>query len=476
VEEAEQARRVRHMWRAFYTVLLVVTSVGNTVCFKQMTTAMPNYGWYLTQLSSVVYVPIFGVLAKQKGALLTDSAMLQRFAVMGVFDGLSGILTVLGGIHTSGTLQVLIGQLVIPSTLILSIIFLGKRFHLLQYTGATSIVLGILLATVISTSGGGDNEAIFVILFAMAVLPAAMSSIFKEVAFKGFDGDLDINVIQFWVAVFQVGVNFLAMPIYSLQALGPQQVPPHLMLRQVEEGSRCLFLFENSITTDCGQEGQRECDHCAAAWQPVFRYLFFNLLFNISSILVIKHGSAALSFLVATLRMPLSSMAFSSPTIMGGKATKLNLSDFLALVVIIIGLSAYRQGSRLQKRQRQSKTASTMATPASPRSEEPWLWSSPSETTTKPSKGPHYEPVFTLGIPAVEPVFVLVPAIASPPPRSADRVRSDLIRRLGAAPMLDSPKYRPPQLPSPPSEEDDDVNFSMAGLPQEQPSSSGALT
>eukprot|EP00971_Amphidinium_carterae_P313855 6237666-Amphidinium_carterae.1 len=93
VDEAEQARRVRHYWRAFYTVLLVVTSVGNTVCFKQMTTAMPNYGWYLTQLSSVVYVPIFGFLAKQKGALLTDRPMLQRFAVMGVFDGLSGILT-----------------------------------------------------------------------------------------------------------------------------------------------------------------------------------------------------------------------------------------------------------------------------------------------------------------------------------------------------------------------------------------------
>mmetsp|Transcript_58 Transcript_58/g.161 ORF Transcript_58/g.161 Transcript_58/m.161 type:complete len:508 (+) Transcript_58:78-1601(+) len=474
VDEAEQARRVRHYWRAFYTVLLVVTSVGNTVCFKQMTTAMPNYGWYLTQLSSVVYVPIFGFLAKQKGALLTDRPMLQRFAVMGVFDGLSGILTVLGGIHTSGTLQVVIGQLVIPSTLILSICFLGKRFHLLQYTGATSIVIGIVLATVYSASGGGDNEAIFVMFFAMAVLPAAMSSIFKEVAFKGFDGDLDINVIQFWVAVFQVGVNFLAMPIYSLQALGPQQVPPHLMFRQVEEGSKCLFLLEDSITTDCGGPGQRDCDNCAAAWQPVFRYLFFNLLFNISSILVIKHGSAALSFLVSTLRMPLSSVAFSSPVIMGGSATQLNISDFLALVVIILGLSAYRQGSRLQKRQRQASTSS----PASPRSSEAWLWSSPTDSTniaTKPSKGPHYEPVFTLGIPAAEPVFVLVPAVASPPPRSADRVRSDLIRRLGAAPMMDSPKYRPPQLPSPPSEDDDDVNFSMAGLPQEQPSSSGAL-
>eukprot|EP00971_Amphidinium_carterae_P100010 1977835-Amphidinium_carterae.1 len=67
--------------------------------------------------------------------------------------------------------------------------------------------------------------------------------------------------------------------------------------------------------------------------------------------------------------MPLSSVAFSSPVIMGGSATQLNISDFLALVVIILGLSAYRQGSRLQKRQRQASTSS----PASPRSSEAWL-------------------------------------------------------------------------------------------------------
>ncbi len=45
----------------------------------------------------------------------------------------------------------------------------------------------------------------------------------EEVAFRGFDGDLDVNVLQFWVAVFQFAMNFLATPIYTLQVANTQR-------------------------------------------------------------------------------------------------------------------------------------------------------------------------------------------------------------------------------------------------------------
>ncbi|CAE7292392.1 crtp1 [Symbiodinium pilosum] len=113
-------------WRLLlYTVCLLVASVGNTVFFKRMTSAMPNYGWYLTQLSTLIYV--------------------RKFALMGVFDGLSGTFMVLGGVHTSGTLQVLLGQAVIPVTMMLSVLLLRKQYHVLQYLGATTIIMGIVL-------------------------------------------------------------------------------------------------------------------------------------------------------------------------------------------------------------------------------------------------------------------------------------------------------------------------------------------
>ncbi|CAJ1379208.1 unnamed protein product, partial [Effrenium voratum] len=135
-------------------VLLLVASVGNTVYFKRMTNAMQNYGWYLTQLSTLMYVPFFAVLAGTGITQQVDLTLVRKFAVMGVFDGLSGTFMVLGGVHTSGTLQVLLGQAVIPVTLFLSVILLQKQYHILQYVGAATIVLGIIFDKVVEGSGG----------------------------------------------------------------------------------------------------------------------------------------------------------------------------------------------------------------------------------------------------------------------------------------------------------------------------------
>ncbi|CAE7551499.1 crtp1 [Symbiodinium necroappetens] len=133
-------------WRLIlYTVCLLVASVGNTVFFKRMTSAMPNYGWYLTQLSTLIYVPFFATLVGTGITQQVDFELVRKFALMGVFDGLSGTFMVLGGVHTSGTLQVLLGQAVIPVTMMLSVMLLRKQYHMLQYLGATTIVMGIVL-------------------------------------------------------------------------------------------------------------------------------------------------------------------------------------------------------------------------------------------------------------------------------------------------------------------------------------------
>ncbi|CAE7820008.1 crtp1 [Symbiodinium sp. CCMP2592] len=145
-------------WRLIlYTVCLLVASVGNTVFFKRMTSAMPNYGWYLTQLSTLIYVPFFATLAGTGITQQVDFELVRKFALMGVFDGLSGTFMVLGGVHTSGTLQVLLGQAVIPVTMMLSVMLLRKQYHMLQYLGATTIVMGIVLDKVVATNVPADS-------------------------------------------------------------------------------------------------------------------------------------------------------------------------------------------------------------------------------------------------------------------------------------------------------------------------------
>lgn len=470
---------VERKWKLLlYTVLLLIASVGNTVYFKRMTSAMPNYGWYLTQLSTCIYVPFFAMFAGSGIWKQVDRNLVRKFGFMGVFDGLSGTFMVLGGVHTSGTLQVMLGQAVIPLTLLLSALLLNKRYHALQYLGAGTIVLGIVIAK--AGSSGPDiqdeNLPVFNTLFCLALLPSALSTVFKEIAFRGFDGDLDANVLQFWVAVFQVVTNFLAVPVYTLKMLGPQQMPLSQMASTAEDGTRCLFLAEDQVVTQCGLPGEKPCDQCGNAYASVFLYLAFNLALNIFSILVIKHGSAALSFLVSTLRMPLSALAFSSTFIMGAQAISPGLGDFYSLAIILVGLCSYRFGARQMKRQlrieAESAEGEAMMSP-SPRNS----WASPSSSPLSSPRGStsgegqrsrwQFMPILTAGSVGntVQPQFLLVQAPRSQA-RSAEQVRSNLIRRLGAASPLHSPRLRDLSEHARPEAGPTDIpDFSMTGLP-----------
>jgi len=285
-----------------------------------------------------------------------------------------------------------------------------------------------VIAKATAGSSEANDLALFNLIFVMGLVPNAMSSVYKELAFRNFDGDLDVNVIQFWVVFFQIFVNLAAMPIYAMDVLGPQKVPVEEMMGATIAGHRCLWMRENQIVEHCGLEGEKTCDHCETAWTAVLGYSCFNMLFNICTMLVIKYGSAALSFLVSTLRLPLSAIAFSCPLIMGIHTVQPGMSDFVSLAVILIGLIMYRYGSQSHLRQSQPQNA------ASPRrSPSHWFspssWSSPSCDSRGVRRRWRFMPMFAAGNLEPQPAFVLVPTVV--PQRSPERIRSDMYRRLG---------------------------------------------
>ncbi|CAJ1416261.1 unnamed protein product [Effrenium voratum] len=237
----------------------------------------------------------------------------------------------------------------------------------------------------------------------------------------------------------------MCMPVYSLKMLGPQQVPLEEMAGVAIGGSKCLFWAQDQVITNCGLPDEKPCDHCETAYGPVFLYLGFNLLLtNVFAVLVIKHGSAAMSFMVSTLRMPLSAIAFSSPLIMGEDAVPCQLHDFLSVVVIISGLLCYFKGGQRLHSQLKAEAAEeqipspTFASPASTAGED----EGPSPGLRPRGSEWKLMPVFTTGsLNGGQPQFVLVHA-PKPKARSADQVRRNLIGRVGAASPLSSPHMR----------------------------------
>jgi hypothetical protein len=110
-------------------VLLLLTSVGNSVGFKRMTNHMPNYSFFLSQLINVIYVPIFFGLVTHASVFtnaITPSMRSfpkRKFLIMGFYDALSGLLMLFGGVYTSGSYQVNTERIPLASFVLLHPLF-----------------------------------------------------------------------------------------------------------------------------------------------------------------------------------------------------------------------------------------------------------------------------------------------------------------------------------------------------------------
>lgn len=116
-----------------YLVLLILIGTSNRVTFKIMQYASYNYSYFISQLTTFIYLPVnFGVILF-KLLFTNDISPDQRtfpwykFLVMGTLDSMQGLLIVVGGLKVPGTMQNLLLQGAVPVTMLFSIFLLRNR-------------------------------------------------------------------------------------------------------------------------------------------------------------------------------------------------------------------------------------------------------------------------------------------------------------------------------------------------------------
>lgn len=227
---------------------------------------------------------------------------------------------VCGGAGTSGPLQQLLIQAAIPFTMFFSFavglgivvkIFgptINIRYRWTHLVGAALIVGGIVLALIPKLiekkpAGGDQTKPGFAIMFFLAVIPTAFSNVFKEIAFKG--ADLDIYLVNAWVATFQFLIGFPLLPIGILVKDNPLQALKDLPKE---------FLFGMECFVGQGPDG----DLCVQrlVMVHILVYLFINIFYNIFVLSVLKYGSASLLQISSAILLPLANIAFTISPIM----------------------------------------------------------------------------------------------------------------------------------------------------------------
>jgi len=261
---------------------------------------------------------------------------------------------VIGGVGTSGTMQQLLNQAIIPVTMVGSFIFLKERYSLMQIGGSLLIVGGVivsLLPSLTNSSANSGNTPFFNMFFLSQAIPFAASNLYKDVAFKSVD--MDVWYFQFWDVFYQSLIGTFLFPFNTLL---PHRSSAYIQWKEMpidmKNGAVCLSgtNVKTPYNSDCGTPSF-PCDACYHAWLTLMIYMSVNVIYNVFILLVIKHGSATVLSVAQTVRLPLASIAFSQTWIMGKEQTEPFSSYTLyGLFIILAGLTSFRAGSLIKKK------------------------------------------------------------------------------------------------------------------------------
>lgn len=153
-----------------------------------------------------------------------------------------------------------------------------------------------------------------------------------------------------WIAVFQLLFSLPLMLPAALVSDPPVSIPD--LPSNLFDGLKC-FVGIDTITCD-PNDGDCEADNCYPQ-APTFvcLYLFFNQLYNLLIILILKYGSANILYLALTLMVPLGNVAFTLDFI--PEHAPLKATDIIGLVVISFGLFCYRFAKDMWERYRDGR-------------------------------------------------------------------------------------------------------------------------
>jgi uncharacterized membrane protein len=326
-------------------MLMIVFQLGNRLFGKLETYPMHNYPLFLNVASTILYLPLCFVYIIP-AMLFTNNISKEaleipqhKFAIMGALDSIAGIMQTFSiNFISNASMIVLVQQSAIPISMAVSRLFLQARYSTAQYTGAGIVLLGIVAVLIPNFIGSGasgadssSGELVWYLVMILSCIPSVLSSVYKEKAL----GEVEVDIIYLngMVAVYQ---TLFALPL-CLPSAGLINIPISEIPTNLFHGLLC-WGGENSITDN--SYAHSGPDNCSTAPWFVSLYFFFNIGYNMLTILILKHGSANILWLASTIIVPLSNVAFSLQIVPGHQPMK--FMDFVGLVIIMLGLCTYR--------------------------------------------------------------------------------------------------------------------------------------
>ncbi|KAI4308199.1 hypothetical protein L6164_031297 [Bauhinia variegata] len=323
---------------AVAAAVTVVMGVGNRVLYKLALVPLKQYPFFLAQLATIGYVIVyFSILyVRHQAGIVTDEMLSMPktpFIAVGLLEALAAATGMAAGAILSAPSIPILSQTFLVWQIILSIIFLGRRYRVNQLLGCFLVAVGVII-TVASGSGAGNSlkEAgiFWSLLMIVSFLLQAADTVLKEIIFldakrKLKGGSVDLFIVNSFGSAYQALFICLLLPFLSkLWGIPFGQLPTYL-----KDGAAC-FLNVGTLSSGCD----------GAPFLPVL-FIIVNMGFNISLLHLLKISSAVVSCLASTFSVPISIYVFTMPLPYLGVASSLPTGFVAGAVVLVMGLLIY---------------------------------------------------------------------------------------------------------------------------------------
>ncbi|XP_050903926.1 protein CLT1, chloroplastic isoform X1 [Lathyrus oleraceus] len=318
----------------------VVMGVGNRVLYKLALVPLKQYPFFLAQLSTVGYVIVyFGIMCiRHRVGIVTDEMLSlpkTPFVVIGFLQALAAATGMAAGAILSGASIPILSQTFLVWQILLSIIFLRRRYKVNHLFGCFLVTMGVVVTVASGADAGNslkDGGLFWSLLMIVSFLLQAADTVVKELIFldanrKLKGGSVDLFVVNSYGSAFQALFICLLLPFLSkLWGVPFSQLPNYL-----KDGAAC-FLNVGKLSSVPGCDG--------APLLPIL-FIIVNIGFNIALLHLLKISSAVVSCLASTFSVPISIYVFTLPLPYLGVASSLPTGFVAGAIVLVFGLLVY---------------------------------------------------------------------------------------------------------------------------------------
>ena len=317
------------------TIVNIVITLTSTVTFYKELHALDSFPRFSNTLNTAfatvlpcILLTLFYFKYQYKPP---SNVPISHLLFLALFNSSQNVLQNAGidGID-SGAYCVLLNQIVVPLTMVLSFTLFRTNYTCFQILGAMTVVAGVIIS---NASSSHPRSVKYTLIFLAGCVPQTALNLLIEQTYTS-PKNLILDVT--WLLMI---MNLISLPLNVIFDFISDGFETSTTWNDHEDGFQCLFHRSGGSFEDDSVD-------CNSAYIYAILYAPLGVMFCISNFVLVRSVSSTYYFVVVAFILPVQNLLLSWNWLMGSASNGdiSNISNLCGMVVVTLGLFLYVRG------------------------------------------------------------------------------------------------------------------------------------